>query len=65
MFNNPNGVKSKADKLKSFPNVALNSLSTDLNIDTILLRNMSVSYTEFNTKSNEEWFSAGWRNCIG
>jgi len=55
LFNNPNGVPGNggADKIKSFPAVALSKLTTDIIIDTILVRNVNVAYSEFNAKSNQ------------
>jgi hypothetical protein len=54
LFSNPNGSKSiQTDKIKSFPNIALSILTTDLKIDTILLKRFNVAYSEFNPSSNQ------------
>ena len=53
VFANPNGVKTTADKIKSFPNVAIYLLKTDLKIDSIRIRNLDVSYGEHNKKSDQ------------
>jgi hypothetical protein len=51
---NPNNYPDDgADKVKSFPSVALFKTNTDLTIDTLLLKNMDIVYSEFNKKSNE------------
>jgi len=53
VFANPNGVKTTADKIKSFPNVAIYLLKTDLKIDSIRIRNLDVSYGEHNKQSDQ------------
>jgi len=54
LFNNPNKtIDAQADKIKSFPAIALNDLTTNLRIDTILVRHVDVAYSEFNSKSNQ------------
>ncbi|TSJ42828.1 hypothetical protein FO440_01165 [Mucilaginibacter corticis] len=53
VFANPNGVKTTNDKIKSFPNVAIYLLKTDLKIDSIRIRNLDVSYGEYNKKSDQ------------
>ena len=54
LFSNPNGIKSiDVDKIKSFPNVALSNLTTDLRLDTILIKHFNIAYSEFNTASNQ------------
>jgi len=52
LFNNPNkSNKPGVDKLKSFPHVALSKLTTDIRIDTLLVRHLDVAYSEYNKKS--------------
>lgn len=54
LFNNPNKKKDPdADKITSFPTVALNILSTDLRLDTIKVKGVNVAYSEFNEKSGQ------------
>lgn len=53
VFANPNGVKTTNDKIKSFPNVAIYLLKTDLKIDSIRTKNLDVSYGEHNNKSDQ------------
>ncbi|MDB5158975.1 MAG: hypothetical protein JWR50_3682, partial [Mucilaginibacter sp.] len=53
IFANPNGIKTANDKIKSFPNVAIYLLNTDVKIDSIRIRNLDVSYSEHNKKSDQ------------
>lgn len=54
VFNNPNKTKGPAvDKVKTFPNVMIHQIGTDLNIDTLRVRHINVEYSEFNHKSNK------------
>jgi hypothetical protein len=54
VFNNPNKTKaSTIDKVKTFPNVMIHQIGTDLNIDTLRIRHINVEYSEFNHKSNK------------
>jgi len=53
VFANPNHLKIKKDKIRSFPNVALDSLGADLKIDTVLLRRINITYNEFNVKAKK------------
>jgi hypothetical protein len=54
VFSNPNAIKNPAvDKTKSFPNVALGSLTTDLKVDTLLIKKYNIAYSEFNKKSRQ------------
>ncbi|MGN6395507.1 MAG: hypothetical protein ACTHMI_08075 [Mucilaginibacter sp.] len=53
VFANPNHAKTKEDKIKSFPNVAMNRLKIDLKIDTVNVNRLDVTYHEFNVKSKK------------
>lgn len=53
VFANPNHTNKQEDKIKSFPNVAMNRLKIDLKIDTVSIRNLNVTYHEFNVKSKK------------
>ncbi|GAA4330851.1 hypothetical protein GCM10023149_36320 [Mucilaginibacter gynuensis] len=54
VFGAPNKVPNlTADKVSSFPHVALRKLNFGLKVDTILLKNMHVTYSEFNKKSKK------------
>ncbi|MDB5003777.1 MAG: hypothetical protein JWQ34_2002 [Mucilaginibacter sp.] len=53
IFSNPNAITTNKDKIKSFPNVALRQLTTDVKIDTILIHHVDISYSEHNKKSNQ------------
>ncbi|MDB4922358.1 hypothetical protein [Mucilaginibacter sp.] len=53
IFANPNHLKKKEDKIRSFPNVALNNISTDIKIDTVLLHYINITYNEFNVDSKK------------
>jgi len=52
LFNNPNKTKKQGvDKIMSFPAVILNKLSTNLKLDTIIVKGINVAYSEYNKKS--------------
>jgi len=51
IFTNPNKKKATTDKVKTYPNFGLKELKADLNIDTIDVRHINVTYTELNHKS--------------
>jgi len=52
LFNNPNKPNNhSADKLKSFPHIALSQLTTTIRIDTLLVHHLDVAYSEYNKKS--------------
>lgn len=53
LYNNPNKKPQTTDKEKTYPNYGLKELRADLNIDTIDLKHVNVSYTEFNHKSDQ------------
>ncbi|WP_428328667.1 hypothetical protein [Mucilaginibacter sp.] len=53
VFGNPNSSPVKENKIKSFPNVALNNISADIKIDTAILRHINVTYNEYNTNSKK------------
>lgn len=53
LFNNPNKKPSTNDKEKTYPNFGLKELRADLNIDTIDVRHVSISYTEIGKKSQK------------
>ena len=51
---NPNRTQDKtANKITGFPTIALSKLTTDLEIDTILMSRFKVSYSELNKKSHQ------------
>jgi hypothetical protein len=52
LFNNPNKIKQPGiDKINGFPMVKLKKLTTDLQIDTILIKRFNIAYSEYNKKS--------------
>jgi hypothetical protein len=52
LFSNPyRRPASNIDKIKSFPNIVLSEIKTDIKIDTLVIRHINVSYTELNQKS--------------
>ena len=54
VFNNPNKQRPDgADKVKSFPAAGLAKITADINLDTILVHHVNVTYTEYNEKSKE------------
>ncbi|MGZ3872151.1 MAG: hypothetical protein ACXVJD_04500 [Mucilaginibacter sp.] len=53
VFTNPNKLPTKADKIKSFPNVALDNISADIKIDTVLFNQVNIVYSEYNKKSKK------------
>lgn len=50
---NPRQSPVVTDRIKSFPHFALQQLSASITIDTIHVRNVDITYTEFNKKSNK------------
>jgi hypothetical protein len=54
LSSNPNGKPSQAyRKLHSFPQVALSNISTEIKLDTFLIKGVTINYSEFNKKSNQ------------
>ncbi|CAN5491983.1 hypothetical protein BH09BAC6_BH09BAC6_22920 [soil metagenome] len=54
IFTNPNRKPdNKTDKVITFPNVLIHTLNTALQIDTILVRQLNVVYSEYSVKSNQ------------
>lgn len=48
VYSNPHGPLKKTDRVATFPNYVLRRVKTRLDIDTLDIRKMNVSYTEFN-----------------
>ena len=54
LFDNPNGSPSNgADKISSFPAIALRRITTDIALDTVVVKHIDIAYSEFNTKSHQ------------
>ena len=53
VFANPNHSAKTEDKISSFPNVAMSKLPIEIKIDTILFKQINVTYNEFNVKSKK------------
>ena len=53
LFSNPKYVPKKTDRERTYPNFGLKQLRADLNIDTVDVKNISISYTEYNHKSDK------------
>ncbi|PJJ83821.1 hypothetical protein [Mucilaginibacter auburnensis] len=53
VFNAPNKLPTKKDKLENFPHVALRKLKTDLIIDTVQIKHLDVTYNEIGKKSKK------------
>jgi len=54
LSSNPNGKPSQVyRKLHSFPQVALSNLSTEVRLDTFLIKRVNINYSEFNKKSKQ------------
>ena len=53
LFNNPNKKPATTDKEKTYPNFGLKEIRADLNIDTIDVSHINVSYTEIGKKSQK------------
>jgi hypothetical protein len=53
IFANPIKHDDSSNKVKTFPNVALYKINSDMKIDTILVHRINVMYSEFNIKSKE------------
>jgi hypothetical protein len=52
LFNNPKSSKiPKSDRAQSFPSAVLRRFATQLRIDTLSVKDINVSYSEYNTKS--------------
>lgn len=55
LYSNPNGRPSRVfRKMNSFPQVALRNISTEIQLDTLLIRRINIEYTEFNKKSRQK-----------
>jgi len=51
---NPNGNAITAyRRIKSFPQVALSDISTEIKLDTLLVKRLDVNYSEFNPQSHQ------------
>ena len=53
LFSNPKVILKKTDRERTYPNFGLKELRADLNIDTIDVSHINVSYTEYNQKSDQ------------
>ncbi|HEY2583653.1 MAG TPA: hypothetical protein VGI43_17720 [Mucilaginibacter sp.] len=53
IFSNPNKHNAQSDKIKTFPNVALGTINSDMKIDTIQARHINILYNEYNKKSDQ------------
>jgi hypothetical protein len=53
VYKNPNRPQLDADKTKTFPGRVLADLKLDLKIDTVLVKHLDISYTEFSQKSKQ------------
>jgi hypothetical protein len=53
IFGNPNPSDDKSDKVRTFPNVGLDKIYADMQLDTVLIKRVNVAYTEFNKKSKK------------
>lgn len=55
VFGNPNKAAKQvtADQVSTFPNVLVRNTDTDLTIDTIRLKRINVSYSEFNAETKK------------
>jgi hypothetical protein len=53
LFNNPNKKPATSDKEKTYPNYGLKEIRADLNLDTIDIKHINVSYTEYSQKSGK------------
>lgn len=53
LFSNPKFILKTTDRERTYPNFGLKEIRADLNIDTIDLKHIDVSYTEFNHKSDQ------------
>jgi hypothetical protein len=53
LFSNPKFILQKTDRERTYPNFGLKEIRADLNIDTIDVKHINVSYTEYNHKSDQ------------
>jgi hypothetical protein len=52
LFKNPNDPgTNRADRIGSFPNSVLNSMTTTIGIDTLAIKDFNITYSEYNKKS--------------
>jgi len=53
LFSNPKFILKTTDRARTYPNFGLKEIRADLNIDTIDVKHINVSYTEYNHKSDQ------------
>jgi hypothetical protein len=53
LFSNPKFILKTTDRERTYPNFGLKEIRADLNIDTIDVKHINVSYTEYNHKSDQ------------
>jgi len=53
LFSNPKFILKTTDRERTYPNFGLKEIRADLNIDTIDVKRINVSYTEYNHKSDQ------------
>ncbi|MDO3626845.1 hypothetical protein [Mucilaginibacter sp. BT774] len=53
LFSNPKFILKITDRERTYPNFGLKEIRADLNIDTIDVKRINVSYTEYNHKSDQ------------
>ena len=53
VFGNPKQTKQPTDRVITFPNVGLYQIKSDVKLDTLRVKKITVYYTEFNQKSNK------------
>lgn len=53
VFTNPHGKLKTGDRLVTFPNWAIRQLKTSLEIDTLLIKNLDVNYSEHKQESGK------------
>jgi hypothetical protein len=53
IFGNPNPHTNNKDRIKSFPHVAFRGVAADIKVDTILARNIDITYSEHNKNSGQ------------
>ncbi len=54
LYSNPHGRPSMVRrKMNSFPQVALSNLSTEIQLDTFMIKRVNINYSEFNKKADQ------------
>jgi len=53
IFGNPNHTRPQTDRVATFPNVGIFKINADMKIDTAFIKNINITYTEYNSKTDQ------------